>query len=61
MVDRRLALDLELFTQGGLAILRKIEQLDCNVLSRRPSISKSARVAILLGTMIRMALTRRAA
>ena len=61
MVDRRLALDLELFTQGGLAILRKIEQLDCNVLSQRPSISKSARVAILLGTMVRMALTRRAA
>ena len=59
MVDRRLALDLELFTQGGLAILRKIERQDYDVLSQRPKISKTERVAILLGTIARMALSKR--
>ncbi len=61
LVDRRLALDLELFTQGGLAILKKIEAQDFDVLSRRPKISKSERVAILLGTMARMAFQRKRA
>jgi len=61
LVDRRLALDLELFTQGGLAILKKIERQDFDVLSSRPKISKSERVAILLGTMARMAFQRKPA
>ena len=56
MVDRRLALDLELFTQGGLYILTKIEKLNYDVLSARPKISKSERVALLLGTVARVAL-----
>jgi squalene synthase HpnC len=54
-VDRRLAIDLELFSRGGLKILEKIEQRDCNVLRSRPSISRVERVGLLLG-----ALTRRA-
>jgi phytoene/squalene synthetase len=54
-VDRRLAIDLELFSRGGLKILEKIEQQDYNVLVARPSISKVERVGLLLG-----ALTRRA-
>jgi squalene synthase HpnC len=54
-VDRRLAIDLELFSRGGLKILEKIEQQDYNVLGSRPSISKVERVGLLLG-----ALTRRA-
>ncbi len=58
LVDRRLALDLELFTQGGLAILKKIERQDFDVLTSRPKISKSERVAILLGTIARMAFQR---
>lgn len=40
MVNRSLALDLELFSRGGLAILQAIEKQDYNVLSRRPSLSK---------------------
>jgi phytoene/squalene synthetase len=54
-VDRRLAIDLELFSRGGLKILEKIERQDCDVLRARPSISKVERVGLLLG-----ALTRRA-
>jgi len=54
-VDRRLSIDLELFSRGGLKILEKIEQQDYNVLRSRPKISKVERAALLLG-----ALTRRA-
>jgi squalene synthase HpnC len=55
MVDRRLAIDLDLFSRGGLKVLEKIEQQDYNVLNARPAISKIERVGLLLG-----ALTRRA-
>ena len=48
MVDRELALDLDLFSRGGLEILRAIERQDCDVLRARPSISKSRKVALLL-------------
>jgi len=40
MVDRHLALDIELFSRGGLAILGAIERQDYDVLTRRPVISK---------------------
>jgi squalene synthase HpnC len=53
-VDRRLALDLELFSRGGLAILRKIRDQGYNVLERRPSISKVERVVILLRCLPRL-------
>jgi phytoene/squalene synthetase len=55
-VDRRLSIDLELFSRGGLKILDKIEQQDCNVLRSRPSISKVERVGLLLGAITRRAL-----
>lgn len=55
-VDRRLSIDLELFSRGGLKILDKIEQQDCNVLRARPSISKVERVGLLLGAITRRAL-----
>jgi squalene synthase HpnC len=54
-VDRRLAIDLELFSRGGLKILEKIEQQDYNVLESRPSISKVERVGLLLGAITRRA------
>ncbi len=40
MVDRSLALDIELFSRGGLAILDAIERQDYDVLTHRPTISK---------------------
>jgi squalene synthase HpnC len=59
-VDRRLAIDLELFSRGGLKILDKIEQQDYNVLAARPVISKTERVALLLGALARRAFSRAA-
>ena len=41
MVDRELALDLDLFSRGGLEILRAIERRQYDVLTMRPVISKS--------------------
>lgn len=55
MVNRRLAVDLELFSRGGLRVLDKIEQQDYDVLSRRPKISKVERVTLLLSALARMA------
>ena len=43
-----------------MRILDKIESQNYDVLSRRPAISKSERVWILLGTLARRALTRAA-
>jgi squalene synthase HpnC len=59
-VNRRLAVDLELFSRGGLRILDKIERQGYDVFSRRPSISKLERVNLLLGTIARVAFSRAA-
>jgi squalene synthase HpnC len=48
MVDSELALDLDLFSRGGLEILRAIEQRDYDVLSARPAISKTTKIALAL-------------
>jgi squalene synthase HpnC len=48
MVHRDLALDLELFSLGGMEILRAIERLDYDVLSVRPSLSKGAKLRLAL-------------
>jgi squalene synthase HpnC len=56
MVDRRLAIDLELFSRGGLRILNKIEAMNYNVLKARPYIGKTERVGILLRALIRRGL-----
>ncbi|MGA3132076.1 MAG: squalene synthase HpnC [Terracidiphilus sp.] len=47
-VNRELALDLDLFSRGGLEILRAIERRDYDVLSARPSISKRTKLALAL-------------
>jgi squalene synthase HpnC len=59
-VDRRLAVDIELFSRGGMRVLDKIAAQNYDVLARRPAISKTERVWLLLGTLARMALTRAA-
>jgi squalene synthase HpnC len=58
MVDRRLALDINLFSRGGLRVLDKIAEQDYDVLSRRPAISKAERVWLLLGSLARVAILR---
>jgi squalene synthase HpnC len=59
-VDRRLSLDLELFSRGGMRVLRKIRERDYDVLSGRPAISRGERVRLLFGAMARVALRRAA-
>jgi squalene synthase HpnC len=48
MVDRKLALDIELFTRGGQEILSAIERQGYNVLERRPVISRMRKLGLLL-------------
>jgi phytoene/squalene synthetase len=59
-VDRRLSIDLELFSRGGMRVLDKIEQQGYDVLSARPSVSKIERVGLLLGAIRRRAFSRAA-
>jgi len=47
MVDRELAIDIELFTRGGAEILHCIERQDYDVLRARPSISKPRKLALV--------------
>ncbi|HTS64282.1 MAG TPA: squalene synthase HpnC [Candidatus Acidoferrales bacterium] len=61
MVDRRLAIDLDLFSRGGMRVLDKIEQQGYDVLRARPAISKVERVGLLLGSLARVAFAARAA
>ena len=59
MVNRSLALDLELFSRGGLAILQAIEKQDFNVLARRPSLSSFRKVELVVRALAgRVALGR---
>ncbi len=53
MVNRRLAIDLDLFSRGGMRVLDKIKSQDYNVLAQRPKVSKSERVGLLIGTLAR--------
>ena len=48
MVGRELAVDLDLFSRGGLEILQCIAAHDFDVLSARPTISKGAKFALAL-------------
>ena len=59
-VDRRLALDLDLFSRGGLRVLDKIEQQGYDVLRARPAISKVERVGLLVQSLARLAFSRAA-
>jgi len=59
-VDRRLALDIDLFSRGGMRVLDKIRHQGYNVLAARPAISKPERVGLLLGSLARMAFSRAA-
>jgi squalene synthase HpnC len=45
-VRRDLAVDLDLFSRGGLEILRAIERRDYDVLSARPAISKPTKLVL---------------
>jgi len=46
-VDRDLAIDLDLFSRGGLEILKAIERQNYAILGRRPAISKTRKLALV--------------
>jgi phytoene/squalene synthetase len=48
MVSRKLALDLDLFSRGGLEILCAIERQDYDVLRARPVIGKRTKMGLAL-------------
>jgi squalene synthase HpnC len=51
-VARRLRIDLELFTRGGLEILRLIERAGYDVLTRRPVLSRGRKAALILRRLL---------
>ena len=60
MVNRRLSLDLDLFSRGGLKVLEKIEGQGYDVLAARPAITRTERARLLLGSLARVAFSRAA-
>jgi hypothetical protein len=58
-VDRRLAIDLELFSRGGLLVLDKIRAQEYDVIARRPKVGKVERVGLLLRVVAGSLLPRR--
>jgi len=52
LVRGRLRVDLALFSLGGLAILRKIERLGYDILSRRPSLSGAEKIGLALSAVL---------
>ncbi len=47
LVDRRVRLDIEMFSRGGQEVLRRIEQQGYDTLTHRPAVPKSRQIAIL--------------
>jgi squalene synthase HpnC len=56
MVSPRLALDIDLFSRGGMLVLKKIERQGYDVLAARPAISQAERAGLLLRSFARLAL-----
>jgi squalene synthase HpnC len=54
----RLAVDIELFTRGGLAILDRIERQGFDVFRERPTVGKAAKLSLLLRAVASRALRR---
>ncbi len=53
MVDRELAVDLDLFSRGGLAVLDAIEKASCDVLAARPRLGSARKAGLLLRALAR--------
>jgi squalene synthase HpnC len=55
-VDKHLAIDIELFSRGGMDVLDAIERQGYDVLSRRPAISKGRKLWLLTRALARKVL-----
>ncbi len=58
LVDRRLSVDVELFSRGGPAILEMIRRQDYDTLARRPTLEKWDRFKLLSRVVSRQILGR---
>ena len=58
-LDGQLKIDVALFSQGGMKVLDAIERQGYDVLGRRPTLSRAAKVRLMLGTMLRLKLLGR--
>ena len=58
-VDRGLGLDIELFSRGGMEILRRIERQNYNVLARRPSLDSADKAILAASAIVRHFFSRR--
>jgi squalene synthase HpnC len=58
MVDKRLSVDLEMFSCGGLAVLEAIESIGYDTLHRRPAISKLKQARLLGRTLLKHVVAR---
>ena len=56
MLDGKLRLDVALFSLGGMKVLDAIERQNFDVLARRPTVSKAAKLRLMLGTVLRIRL-----
>jgi squalene synthase HpnC len=53
IVDRRLSVDLEMFTRGGLAVLDAIEAMGYDTLHHRPAVSRVKQATLLGRTLVK--------
>ena len=60
LLNRRLGLDIDLFSRGGMKVLDKIRAQDYDVLKSRPAVTTSDRVRLLLASLLRVAVRRTA-
>ncbi|MEP6755636.1 MAG: squalene synthase HpnC [Chthonomonadales bacterium] len=52
LVSKRVRNDIDMFSRGGLEIMRRIVAQDYDVLTSRPKIPKSRQIAILAGLLV---------
>src|SRR5690242_17775731 len=58
MVDKRLSVDLEMFSRGGLAVLDAIEAMGYDTLHKRPAIGKLQQARLLGRTLVKHLVAR---
>ena len=61
MVDKRLSIDLEMFSRGGLAVLEAIEFSGYDTLHKRPAIGRLKQAGLLGRTLVKHLVQRSAA
>lgn len=53
LLEKRIRLDIEMFSRGGMEVLRRIEQCGYDTITKRVTVPKSRQFAILLQRLLR--------